>query len=129
MSATHDPAQRTLDVPRRVDLVVAGGGLTGLSLAAACGGAGLEVALIDREAPQRRLAPTFDGRTSAIAYGSQRILDGIGAWRGTADEAEPILEIRVADGSSPLHLHYDHREIGDAPLGYIVENRRLTHAL
>ena len=51
----------------------------------------------------------FDGRTSAIAFGSQRVLAGIGLWHGVAAEAEPIREIRVADGDSPLFLHYDHR--------------------
>src|SRR5262249_16691803 len=37
--------------------------------------------------------------------------------------------IRVADRDSPLFLHYDHAEIGDAPLGHIVENRVLRRAL
>ena len=54
----------------------------------------------------------FDGRTSAIAYGSKRVLDGIGVWPLVADEAEPIREIRVADDDSPLFLHYDHRDLG-----------------
>ena len=39
-----------------------------------------------------------------------------------ADAAQPILDIRIADGQSPLFLHYDHADLGDAPLGYIVEN-------
>jgi 2-octaprenyl-6-methoxyphenol hydroxylase len=45
-----------------------------------------------------------------------------------AAAAEPILEIRVADGDSPLFLHYDHRDLGATPLGYIVENRVLRRA-
>jgi len=59
------------------ELVIVGGGLVGLSLAIACAGAGLEVAVIDREAPDRMVDAAFDGRTSAIAFGSQRILAGI----------------------------------------------------
>ena len=43
------------------------------------------------------LGAGFDGRTSAIAYGSKLVFDGIGLWPRIAAEAEPILEIRVAD--------------------------------
>src|SRR5439155_11251357 len=80
--------------------------------------------------PAAMLPPGFDGRTSAIAYGSRLVFDGIGLWPAIAAEAEPIREIRVADDNSPLFLHYDSRELGGAtPLGYIVENRVLRRAL
>jgi 2-octaprenyl-6-methoxyphenol hydroxylase len=116
------------------ELVVAGAGLNGLLLAVACAGAGLAVAVVDPQAPAAMLDQGFDGRTSAIAYGSQRVLAGLGLWPAVADDAEPILEIRVADDNSPLFLHYDHRDLaaGDdppPPLGYIVENRVLRRAL
>ena len=116
------------------ELVVAGAGLNGLLLAVACAGAGLSVAVVDPQGPAAMLDQGFDGRTSAIAYGSQRVLAGIGLWPAVAGEAEPILEIRVADDNSPLFLHYDHRDLaaGDdpaPPLGYIVENRVLRRAL
>ena len=113
----------------RVELIVVGGGLVGLTLAIACAEAGIEVAIIDREDPATMLAEPFDGRTTAIAHGSQQVLAGIGLWPLVADAAEPILEIRVADGGSPLFLHYDHHAVGDHPLGYIVENRVLRRAL
>jgi 2-octaprenyl-6-methoxyphenol hydroxylase len=113
----------------RVELIVVGGGLTGLTLAIACAEGGIEVAAIDREDPATILAEPFDGRTTAIAQGSKQVLDGIGLWPLVAPEAEPILEIRVADDNSPLFLHYDHRDVGASPLGYIVENRVLRRAL
>jgi len=113
-----------------VELLIAGGGLTGLLLGLACAGTGLSVAIVDRQPPETVLAEEFDGRTSAIAYGSRNVLNAIGLWPDVAAAAEPILEIRVADENSPLHLHYDHRELGsDTPLGYIVENRVLRRAL
>src|SRR5690606_14848903 len=61
-----------------VDVLIGGAGMVGLSLAAALGGAGLEVALVDRADPAHHLDAAFDGRTSAIAYGSQQGLAGIG---------------------------------------------------
>ena len=112
------------------ELLIAGGGLNGLLLGIACAGAGLTVALVDREDPAAMLDQGFDGRSSAIAYGSQQVLSAIGLWPLLVGEAEPIREIRVADDSAPLFLHYDHRELGtDAPLGWIVENRVLRRAL
>jgi len=126
------PMLRGMD--ENIELLVAGGGLIGLLLGVACAGAGLEVAVVDRQDPAATLSEGFDGRTSAIAYGSKLVLEGVGLWRDLAADAEPILEIRVADDESPLFLHYDHRELGGdlprgAPLGYIVENRNLRRAL
>jgi 2-octaprenyl-6-methoxyphenol hydroxylase len=113
-----------------VELLIAGGGLNGLLLGIACAGAGLGVALVDREDPAAMIDQGFDGRSSAIAYGSQQVLGALGLWPLIAAEAEPILEIRVADDNALLFLHYDHRELGaDAPLGWIVENRVLRRAL
>jgi 2-octaprenyl-6-methoxyphenol hydroxylase len=117
------------------ELLIAGGGLNGLLLAIACAGAGLAVALVDREDPAAMLDQGFDGRSSAIAYGSQQVLEALGLWPRVAAEAEPIRQIRVADDNAPLFVHYDHRELGpsshpiDAPLGWIVENRVLRRAL
>ncbi len=125
----HPDAMPNADPSSRTELIIVGGGLVGLTLAIACAEGGIEVAVIDREAPEAMLAEPFDGRTTAIAYGSQQVLGGIGLWPMVAADAQPILEIRVADGGSPFFLHYDHRDLGDRPLGYIVENRVLRRAL
>jgi 2-octaprenyl-6-methoxyphenol hydroxylase len=117
-------------VSNDAELLIAGGGLNGLLLGIACAGAGLAVSIVDRENPAAMLDPGFDGRSSAIAHGSQQVLSALGLWPLIAAGAEPILEIRVADDNAPLFLHYDHRELGDdTPLGWIVENRMLRRAL
>ncbi len=113
----------------RADVLIVGGGLTGLSLSCALAGAGLSVVLVDRMDPIDAAAPRYDGRTTAVALSSRRILEAIGVWSGVSKVACPIDEIRVSDGDSPLFLHFDHREVGDAPFGYIVENRHLRQAL
>jgi len=113
-----------------VELLIAGGGLTGLLLGIACAGSGLDVAVVDRQDPLALLADDFDGRSSAISYGSHRVLNAIGLWPQLASDAEPIREIRVADDTSPLFLHYDHRDLEPSvPLGFIIENRLLRRAM
>jgi 2-octaprenyl-6-methoxyphenol hydroxylase len=113
----------------RYDVAIVGGGLSGTTFAATLGNAGLKVALIERLAPSALEAPAYDGRTTAITYGSRRILEAAGIWAGMAEHACPINDIRVADGFSPLFLHFDSREVGDAPLGSILENGVIRRAL
>ena len=98
-----------------VDVVIAGGGLVGLTLGVALAGAGIETAVVDGTPPEAMKDAAFDGRVSSIALGSRRVLDGIGLWPALADDAQPILEIRVSDGDVPLFLHYDHKAVGDDP--------------
>ena len=111
------------------DVVIAGGGLVGLTLGVALAGAGIETVIVDGTPPAAMRDAAFDGRVSSIALGSKRVLAGIGLWPALAGAAEPILEIRVSDGDAPLFLHYDHRAVSDEPLGFIVENRTVRAAL
>jgi 2-octaprenyl-6-methoxyphenol hydroxylase len=111
------------------DLAIVGAGMAGLTLAVAFARAGARVALIEKVRLADLSAAEFDGRGSAIAAGSQRILAGLGLWERFADDAGPINEIRVADGASPLFLHYDHTELGEGPLGWIVENAVMRRAM
>ena len=52
------------------DIVIAGGGLAGMTLALALEQAGLTVAVVDALEMSDQLAPEFDGRASALAYTS-----------------------------------------------------------
>ena len=114
---------------KNFDVIVNGGGMVGMSLAVALARLGVQVAVVDKVSLSQQLESAFDARVSAIAYGSKCILDSIGVWGFMAAKAEPIRDIRVVDGAIPFFLHYDHTEVGDAPLGYIVENRHIRAAL
>lgn len=115
------------------DVLISGGGLAGMTLACALSRGGLEVVIVDHLAPRATLEPLFDGRSSAIAFASYRMLEAIGVWGGMGPVAQPIEEIRVSDAASPLFLHFDHEDLGEGPLGYMLENRHiragLDHAL
>jgi 2-octaprenyl-6-methoxyphenol hydroxylase len=129
MTSLTASGPRSHPTARVHDLAVVGGGMTGLALACAVAGAGLSVVLIERQPLAATTAAPFDGRVTAIARGSRRLLEGIGVWPRLRAEAQPILDIRVGERHSPLTVHYDHREVGDEPLGHIVENRRIRSAL
>lgn len=110
------------------DLMIIGGGLVGASQAIACADAGLRVALVDQMDLHKGLDAGFDGRASAIALATQRVLATTGVW-DKLDAVAPILDIRVSDGPSLFFLHYDHTDLGDDPLGFMVENRHMRKAL
>jgi 2-octaprenyl-6-methoxyphenol hydroxylase len=110
-------------------VIVVGGGLTGLALADAVGGAGYRVLVVEQAALADLVAAPYDGRVTAVALGARRFLESIGVWADLAERAGPIRDIVVREGFSPIQVHYDHREVGGEPLGYIVENRVLRKAL
>jgi 2-octaprenyl-6-methoxyphenol hydroxylase len=116
------------------DVLIVGGGMAGMTLACALAGAGVKVTVLDRADPNAASAPEYDGRASAVAHASAMMYRGIGVWPLLESHASPIADIRVVDGHptrgvSPFFLHYDHRDVGDAPFGYIVENRQIRVAL
>ncbi|WP_109464958.1 FAD-dependent monooxygenase [Albibacillus kandeliae] len=118
---------------RSTDILVVGGGLNGPALALALAQAGFPVTVIDALAEDTRKDAGFDGRAYALALASQRLLSAIGVWEAVADEAQPMLEIKVSDGRagegpSPFFLHFDHGEIEEGPMGYMVEDRHLRRA-
>jgi 2-octaprenyl-6-methoxyphenol hydroxylase len=113
----------------RADVLIVGGGLVGGTLACALGDAGMIVAVVDAADPTAVLKAGFDGRASAIALSSRRLLEGVGLWDGMKNDAAPMLDIRVSEGRSNLFLHYDHHDIGEEPFGHMVENRVFRKAL
>ena len=111
-------------------VLIIGGGLSGLTLAATLGEAGIDVVCIDRDPPVNQLLQKYDGRTTAISYASHQVLQTAGAWEKMLPDCEPILDIRVADGNSPLYLHFASEEDGAGqPFGWIIENRLMRHVL
>ncbi len=116
------------------DVVIAGGGLNGPTLALALADAGMRVAVIDARPADARAADTFDGRAYALALASQRLLSALGLWGALADKAQPINEVRASQGpagggADPFGLHFDSAEIEEGRLGYMLEDRFLYRAL
>ncbi|HSC18449.1 MAG TPA: FAD-dependent monooxygenase [Rhizomicrobium sp.] len=115
------------------DVLIAGGGMVGLSLAVALAQGEMSVTVVDPLAESAVLSERFDGRVSALSYASVRMLKALGIWKYMEEHAQPIFDILVTDAAinsapSPFSLHFDHREIGDA-MGAIAENRHIRRAL
>src|SRR3569623_2013058 len=112
----------------RSDVIILGGGLIGLTLAVALDRHGLSSIVVDPADPAAIAAPAFDGRATAIASASWRMLDAIGVAGRLEGEGCPIGSIRVSEGLEPGGIVFDAPE-GDDPLGIMVENRRLRAVL
>ena len=117
------------------DVIIAGSGLVGRSLAVALAGLapqGFKVAIVDA-APHA--APGSDGRASAISAASKSLLTVLGVWPSVAPDAQPITGIDITDG--PLDavfrshlLGFDEDGmVGGEPGAFIVPNVVLEHAL
>ena len=115
------------------DITIVGGGLNGSALALALASGGFSVTLIDSLAIGDRALTEFDGRSYALALASKRLLGSIDVWDAVAADAQPMLEIKVTDGRagegpSPFWMHFDHAEIEEGPMGFMVEDRHLRRA-
>lgn len=121
------------------DIVVAGGGMVGISLALKLGEAlpdDTRILLVEgfplpeqagADAPAYH--PSFDARSTALSYGSRLIYDSIGVWEDLAPGLCPIETIHV---SSRGHFGSAVLAAGDydwPALGYVVENAQMGAAL
>lgn len=119
----------------RYDVVIAGGGFVGMTLALALAQLapkGFRVALVDAEPPRKDKID--DARASALSAASKGLFSVLGIWPDLADGAEPITGIEITD--SPLdaalrpHLLGFDVELRPGEAGaYMVENADLHRAL
>ncbi len=110
------------------DVIILGGGLVGLALAAALDSSGLKCIVVDPADPDTRTNAAFDGRTSALSSSSKRMFDAVGISDYFPVPGGPIAKIQVADGLAPGGLCFDPGD-DDEPLGWMHENRHLRTAL
>ena len=115
------------------DILIAGGGLNGPALALALAQGGLRVTVVDARPAPARAEAGFDGRAYALAIASKRLLAMTGVWDRLVGKVQPILQIKASDGRpgqgpAPFFLTFDHAEIEEGPMGFMVEDRHLYAA-
>jgi 2-octaprenyl-6-methoxyphenol hydroxylase len=115
------------------DILIVGGGLNGPALALALAQGGFRVTVVDARPAPARAEAGFDGRAYALAIASKRLLGMIDVWPSVAGKVQPILQIKASDGlpgtgPAPFFLTFDHTEIEEGPMGFLLEDRHLYAA-
>tara|TARA_B110000438_G_C15773602_1_gene633030 strand:- start:535 stop:1719 length:1185 start_codon:yes stop_codon:yes gene_type:complete len=105
----------------RSDIVIVGGGLTGLTLAYGLSRLNLKIILLDKFNLLTLKNDNYDLRTTAISEGSRKFLEKIGLWKMLIKHVEPIKEIKVLDRESSKPLNFLNKN-NLKNLGYIVRN-------
>lgn len=125
-------------LPTHSDVVVIGGGITGLAMATALGNCGKSITVLEaRGLPdESAIAVTgespsdYDPRVSALTERSMAFLQSIGAWE-TVDAQRhcPYTHMTVWDGEGTASIEFDADEVSAKRLGSIVENRVILAGL
>ena len=111
------------------DIVIAGGGMIGTSLALALAPLGLHVAVVEAIARREAAQPSFDDRSTALSRSTQRMFEAMGLWTDIVAASTPIRAIHVSDQGRFGFSHIDAEEQGVEALGYVVINRVLGGVL
>jgi 2-octaprenyl-6-methoxyphenol hydroxylase len=117
------------DDAQHYDIVIAGGGMIGTSLALALAPLGLRVAVVEAIARREAAQPSFDDRSTALSRSTQRMFEAMGLWPDIVAASTPIRSIHVSDQGRFGLSHIDAEEQGVESLGYVVINRVLGGVL
>lgn len=107
------------------DVLIAGAGPAGAALAVALAPLALRVVLADAAPPPAGA----DRRALALGLGSQRVLQGLGAWPALADHATAIRRLEVTESGTPGVTRMAAAEVAAPALGWVVGDRVLQRAL
>lgn len=117
------------------DILIVGGGVAGLTAAAAFGTAGFDVICVDPAPPvTERDADGADLRTTAFLQPAQAFLQRAGVWEHMAPHATALSVMRIVDagGADPtprVTRDFDSTDISDAPFGYNLPNWLIRRTL
>ncbi|SLN66703.1 UbiH/UbiF family hydroxylase [Roseisalinus antarcticus] len=110
------------------DIFISGGGVAGLTAAAAFGAAGFRVVCADPAPPvTEALAEGADLRTTAFLQPARTLLEEAGIWPHLAPHATPLRIMRIVDagGAEPearVTRDFDSADIGPEPFGWNLPN-------
>ena len=113
----------------KFDLVIAGGGIVGATLAGLLDGLELRIALVEQRLPDEGELPfqesdlRFDPRVSALNESSRQVLGDVGVWSWIQGVRScDYREMRVWDAEGTGSIHFSAAALGADSLGAIVEN-------
>ncbi len=128
----------TAHIENHYDVLIAGGGMVGASLAVALSstelGRRLSICVVEGFAVQgnaieEHYQPSFDARSTALSYGSKCIYDALGLWPQVEKHVTPIDRIHVSDKGRFGSTEMGSKDEGLPALGYVVDNKWLGTVL
>ncbi|MEM8814942.1 MAG: 2-octaprenyl-6-methoxyphenyl hydroxylase [Pseudomonadota bacterium] len=111
------------------DIVIAGGGMVGSSLAVALGALDVRVAVVEAVARGAAGQPSFDERSTALSRSTQRSFEAMGLWPAIRAASTPIRSVHVSDKGRFGFAHIDAEQQNVEALGYVCINRVLGDVL
>ena len=112
----------------KVDILISGGGIAGLTAASVMGAAGFSVICVDPAPPvTERDSNGADLRSTAFLQPARRLLEDCGLWDRLDSHAMPLQTMRIMDAGGAetaprLTRDFDASEISDAPFGWNLPN-------
>jgi 2-polyprenylphenol 6-hydroxylase len=113
------------------DIIIVGGGITGLTLACALAQqTNLSIAILEaKNAGEAWSAAQYHHRVSAVTLASQRIFNAIGIWHDIKNKRiSPFHAMQVWDAQDH-DIQFASQEINESVLGFIIENNVLLTSL
>ncbi|MEQ5868466.1 UbiH/UbiF family hydroxylase [Sagittula sp. NFXS13] len=110
------------------DITISGGGIAGLTAAAAFAQAGFSTLVVDPTPPVTdREADGSDLRTTAFLQPAQMFLDEVGLWPRLAEYAMPLTTMRIVDAGGEVAeprviKDFKSVDISDKPFGWNLPN-------
>ena len=117
------------------DILIAGGGIAGLSASCAFGAAGFRVVCVDPVLPVTcRDAPGADLRSTAFLQPARRFLREAGVWERLKPHAVSLKTMRIVDAggiesAARVQKDFAAGDIGEESFGYNLPNTRIRAAL
>ncbi|WP_120504677.1 UbiH/UbiF family hydroxylase [Sulfitobacter mediterraneus] len=117
------------------DILISGGGIAGLTAAAAFGTAGFDVICVDPAPPVvEKDAQGADMRTTAFLQPARRVLESAEIWPALAPHAAPLQIMRIVDAGGEVAeprvtREFDASDISNQPFGWNFPNWLLRREL
>ncbi|MBD2335597.1 FAD-dependent hydroxylase [Calothrix sp. FACHB-156] len=108
------------------DLVIVGGGITGLTLASALKDSGLSILLVEAKVASASVAK---GQAYAIHMLSALIYQGIGIWDKMLPQIAKYQRVRLSDADFSEVVEFETADLGTPELGYVAEHQALLYPL
>jgi len=117
---------------RQTQVLIIGGGVAGLTLAALLGDAGLNICVVEPYKPDTFKKTKLTGRTVALMESSLNILKATGAWERIEPLSNALEAMRIIDDSAagkPVDIEFPAYDIGLEQFGYNIPVGFLRAAL